>query len=708
MLKKLILNFKKYMTNIISKTLCLFFILITIFGCQNIEELKKKANKNTSFNWNRSLRVAVLPFLCDNWEIEKDIRVEAEKHLRKEFVKNFAVLNFSDVEIKEVDNFLKNKKFTTLKIIENLELVKQLKDLNIDLILYSEIKDYSYTNLAVAFERYYVEMKLSIVDVNTGKIIWSHKDDESKNINNASISITGIISSAANAIMRDSPQEEVNRKLCEKFIKLIPKSEFVEKIKVDNVKLLTEKAKIGIKQGDDVTIEIKATPGKKVVFKVGDSQIENNSIEKHRGIYHGNYKVNEKLPNGYISVQAQCHNKKLGKKSNWVRLKNAILIDQIPPVFNNENFNIKSDNKNISLTWQSIENEENLTYEIFRKSKNETRYKKIGSTQNLIFSDNKLKPYLRYYYFIRPVDKSNNKGKYSKILSSSIIKFSSQTINSTNEMPKDFFKAASPYKIKGDIVIPKDNTLEIEPGVKIEFNGNGKISCYGEIIANGTKEDPISFIGSNKINHLSFRKDSKGTLNNCNFVNSKNTLIVDGARIKLNKVNIKGDEIGILIKNNSEITINESSLENCKNVAIELKDNSILRCLNSNFINNSKNILSKSSNISIDSNWWGKLDREFSLNQYGIFGKASINRILDQSYPKGTSFAITAISDIYDFMNAKGGSRRMYCDDALKKDPYYRGGYIWLIKYYESIFQPPKVEKILKEAKRNIPNFEME
>ncbi len=694
------------MTKIISKILCFFFILITITGCQNIEELKKKANKNSSFNWNRSLRVAVLPFLCDNWGIEKEIRTEAEKYLRNEFFKNFTVLNFADVELKEVDDFLKNKDITTLKIIENLELAKQLKDLNIDLIIYSEIKDYSYTNL-VAVERYYAQMQLSIVDVNSGKIIWSHKDDESKNINNASISVTGIISSAANAIMRDSPQEEVNRKLCQTFINLIPKSEFKEEIKVESIKLLTEKAQIGIKQGDNVNIEIKATPGKKVVFKVGDSQIENNSIEKYRGIYRGNYKVNEKLTNGYISVQAQCQNK-LGKKSNWIRLKNAILIDQIAPVFNNENFNIKSDNKKISLTWQSIENEKNLTYEIFRKSKNEIKYKKIGSTQNLVFSDNKLKPYLRYYYFIRPMDESGNKGEYSKILTSSIIKFRSQTINSTNEMPKDFFKAASPYKIKGDIVIPKDNTLEIEPGVKIEFIDNGKISCYGEIIANGTKEDPISFIGSNKINHLSFRKDSKGTLNNCNFVNSKNTLIVDGARIKLNKVNIKGDEIGILIKNNSEITINESSLENCKNVAIELKDNSILRCLNSNFINNSKNILSKSSNISIDSNWWGKLNREFSLNQYGIFGRASINRILDQSFPKGTSFAITAISDIYDFMNAKGGSRRMYCDDVLKKDPYYRGGYIWLIKYYESIFQSKKVEQILKKAQRNIPNFKME
>ncbi len=139
-----------------------------------------------------------------------------------------------------------------------------------------------------------------------------------------------------------------------------------------------------------------------------------------------------------------------------------------------------------------------------------------------------------------------------------------------------------------------------------------------------------------------------------------------------------------------------------------MKDNSILRCLNSNFIDNNKNILSKSSNISIDSNWWGKLDREFSLNQYGIFGNSSINRILDQPFPKGTSFAITAIFDIYNFMNAKGGSRRMYCDNVLKKDAYYKGGYTWLIKYYESIFQPKKVEKILKEAKRNIPDFEME
>ena len=54
-------------------------------------------------------------------------------------------------------------------------------------------------------------------------------------------------------------------------------------------------------------------------------------------------------------------------------------------------------------------------------------------------------------------------------------------------------KANSPYLISGDITIPNENTLEIEPGVNIEFQDNFGIFVEGNLLAQGTEQDSIIF-----------------------------------------------------------------------------------------------------------------------------------------------------------------------------------------------------------------------
>ena len=62
-----------------------------------------------------------------------------------------------------------------------------------------------------------------------------------------------------------------------------------------------------------------------------------------------------------------------------------------------------------------------------------------------------------------------------------------------NEVSGAWLKASSPYFVVGDIYIPSEETLTIEPGVEVKFEGNFEISVYGTLIANGTEEDPIEF-----------------------------------------------------------------------------------------------------------------------------------------------------------------------------------------------------------------------
>ena len=51
----------------------------------------------------------------------------------------------------------------------------------------------------------------------------------------------------------------------------------------------------------------------------------------------------------------------------------------------------------------------------------------------------------------------------------------------------------SPYIIDGEINIPINSTLIIEPGVQVLFSGHYKFNIYGRILAMGTEEDTIVF-----------------------------------------------------------------------------------------------------------------------------------------------------------------------------------------------------------------------
>ena len=54
-------------------------------------------------------------------------------------------------------------------------------------------------------------------------------------------------------------------------------------------------------------------------------------------------------------------------------------------------------------------------------------------------------------------------------------------------------RAGSPYHISGEIIIPNDSTLLIEPGVEVVFLGHYKFNVQGRLLAVGTEQDTIRF-----------------------------------------------------------------------------------------------------------------------------------------------------------------------------------------------------------------------
>ncbi len=74
-----------------------------------------------------------------------------------------------------------------------------------------------------------------------------------------------------------------------------------------------------------------------------------------------------------------------------------------------------------------------------------------------------------------------------------------QTNISAGYVAGNWTKANSPYYINGEITIPNDSTLALEPGVEVIFMGHYKFNVQGRLLAVGTKQDSIKFTAEDKV-----------------------------------------------------------------------------------------------------------------------------------------------------------------------------------------------------------------
>jgi parallel beta-helix repeat protein len=91
----------------------------------------------------------------------------------------------------------------------------------------------------------------------------------------------------------------------------------------------------------------------------------------------------------------------------------------------------------------------------------------------------------------------NSHKKYWFFIIISLVFFVKLVFSQMNIPPGDvsgmWTKENSPYLINGDIFIPLDSTLTIDPGVVIEFQGHYNLNVQGQLLAVGTESDTIVF-----------------------------------------------------------------------------------------------------------------------------------------------------------------------------------------------------------------------
>ena len=82
----------------------------------------------------------------------------------------------------------------------------------------------------------------------------------------------------------------------------------------------------------------------------------------------------------------------------------------------------------------------------------------------------------------------------------------SQTTIPGGDVSGTWLKENSPYLVTGNIVVPQDSTLIIEPGVFVMFQQSRKITIEGTIKAKGTVNDSIYFTNDNSKESGSIKK----------------------------------------------------------------------------------------------------------------------------------------------------------------------------------------------------------
>lgn len=68
-----------------------------------------------------------------------------------------------------------------------------------------------------------------------------------------------------------------------------------------------------------------------------------------------------------------------------------------------------------------------------------------------------------------------------------------QTVIPGGNVSGNWTSAGSPYLVQGNIIVPNDSTLTIDPGVMVKFQGHYKLFCNGRILAQGSSSDSITF-----------------------------------------------------------------------------------------------------------------------------------------------------------------------------------------------------------------------
>jgi putative cofactor-binding repeat protein len=113
--------------------------------------------------------------------------------------------------------------------------------------------------------------------------------------------------------------------------------------------------------------------------------------------------------------------------------------------------------------------------------------------------------------------------------------------------------AGSPYNVVGDIFLPANRTLTIEPGVQVIFQGWYKFVIYGSLLSIGTAQDSILFTATS---------NSSGW-QGLRFINASDSSRLEYCHITRGKDEHEDGQGGAIYLKSSDLTLHHCLIDSC-------------------------------------------------------------------------------------------------------------------------------------------------
>ncbi|MFO7651708.1 MAG: right-handed parallel beta-helix repeat-containing protein [bacterium] len=164
-----------------------------------------------------------------------------------------------------------------------------------------------------------------------------------------------------------------------------------------------------------------------------------------------------------------------------------------------------------------------------------------------------------------------------------------------------WYQSHSPYYIAGNITIPYDSTLTIEPGVRVNFLGSSSFTVHGWLEAIGTGTDSIHLAGSDwgsvffndaqdssrmsycsvsgaRIVEVYCRGSSSPVISHSSFIGSASAAIrvLESSSPRISDCRITGSGRGVSWESSADGTISGSTIRGCRNVGVYKETNASL------------------------------------------------------------------------------------------------------------------------------------
>ena len=275
-----------------------------------------------------------------------------------------------------------------------------------------------------------------------------------------------------------------------------------------------------------------------------------------------------------IERQQQLENQRLMEEK--AKATTSPIRDIISPVISQIRAQKSADAKNYSIEWST--NEPTLgkvgVGGIIKCSISgcEDSYSGLGEFEqnesykldHQIIIDRDLEPATKYKYYIYATDKAGNETSFFGGEVVTELPIPLPELKGQYNIDIVLTKDKSPYFITGDVFINKK--LQIEPGVKIKFNGAYKLvvnKTFGEIRVNGTKNEPVlfefdqSFTDSN--NGIYIRSNNDNVIDNAVTENASCGVCIGS---EVNGIRANATISNSIIKNNiAGVSINNSNVK---------------------------------------------------------------------------------------------------------------------------------------------------